>query len=167
MFFRTSGKSCDTSLPSVMAMIVFCMASFLSYAYCDLKNLVRLCMPEHVDPSAYTSPALSSKVSPFRGGANALLIRFIAMIRGYMWITAGRVNRRWKGSVAVIDERSYRQVEGCANAMYFADGDGVLLRASRVCNHSNAEDCVSNSLMLLRPAGAPRSRQDSSARSCL
>jgi len=58
------------------------------------KDLVRPCMTEHARLSAYTSPALSSKVSPFRGGANALLILFIAMMSGYMRIVAGRVNRR-------------------------------------------------------------------------
>lgn len=61
------------------------------------KDLVRPCMTEHARLSAYTSPALSSKVSPFRGGANALLILFIAMMYGYMWIIAGRVNRRGRG----------------------------------------------------------------------
>jgi hypothetical protein len=29
MFLSTSGKRADTSLPSVMAMMVFCIASFL------------------------------------------------------------------------------------------------------------------------------------------
>lgn len=31
MFFKTSGKRAETSLPSVIDMIVFCMASFLPY----------------------------------------------------------------------------------------------------------------------------------------
>ena len=31
IFFRTSGNSADTSLPKVMDMMVFWMASFLSY----------------------------------------------------------------------------------------------------------------------------------------
>jgi hypothetical protein len=31
MFFKTSGNSADTSLPKVMAMMVFWIASFLQY----------------------------------------------------------------------------------------------------------------------------------------
>jgi len=61
MFFRTSGNSAETSLPKVMDIIVFWMASLRSYAYCD------------------TSPALNSKVSPFLGAAKAPLILFTAI----------------------------------------------------------------------------------------
>lgn len=63
MFFRTSGNSADTSLPNVIDIMVFWIASFLSYAYCD------------------TSPALNSKVSPFLGTAKAPLILLTAIAR--------------------------------------------------------------------------------------
>jgi hypothetical protein len=46
MFLRTSGNKAETSLPRVIAAIVFWIASLRSYAYCD------------------TSPFRSSKVSP-------------------------------------------------------------------------------------------------------
>lgn len=62
MFFSTSGNSAETSLPSVMAMMVFWIASLRSKAYCD------------------TRPARSSKVSPLRGTANAPRIRLTACI---------------------------------------------------------------------------------------
>lgn len=77
MFFKTSGNKADTSLPSVMAMMVFWIDSFRSYAYCE------------------TRPARSSNVSPFRGAAKAPRMRFTAIVeelyvvggaRGWSWI---------------------------------------------------------------------------------
>ncbi|KAI6748343.1 hypothetical protein HG530_015623 [Fusarium avenaceum] len=64
MFLSTSGKSADTSLPNVMAMMVFWMDSLRSYAYCE------------------TRPARSSKVSPLRGTAKAPRMRFTAIVKG-------------------------------------------------------------------------------------
>lgn len=95
MFFKTSGNKAETSLPSVMAMMVFWIDSFRSYAYCE------------------TRPARSSNVSPFRGAAKAPRMRFTAIVeelqvvggaRGLSWIRRrdatsreGSVHRRCRG----------------------------------------------------------------------
>ena len=78
MFLRTSGNKAETSLPSVMAMMVFCIDSFRSHAYCE------------------TRPALNSKVSPLRGGAKAFFTLFIAMLATgarEVWVSGGGVER--------------------------------------------------------------------------
>lgn len=97
MFFRTSGKSAETSLPNVIDMIVFWIASFLDchqqYLSIALDSSApfvgilrasryqqRLC--DHFQ-STYTKPALSSNVSPFLGVANALFNLLTAIFTVY------------------------------------------------------------------------------------
>lgn len=95
MFFSTSGKRDDTSLPNVMAMMVFCIDSFLQAV--SIETYLVLSKPtfhrqiaiylyiskllkNSVDGTAtYTRPALNSHVSPFRGGAKALRNLLTAM----------------------------------------------------------------------------------------
>lgn len=99
MFLRTSGKSADTSLPNVMAMIVFCIDSFLKHYehlvrrimrkgfestfHMHTANCIDAVSDDHDDNigihGPYTRPALSSYVSPFLGAAKALLILFTAI----------------------------------------------------------------------------------------
>ena len=99
MFLRTSGNSADTSLPKVMAIMVFCMDSFLKHNEHVVRHILRngfestfhmhtaSCIDSVSDRDdgirvhdPYTSPALSSYVSPFLGAVNALLILFTAII---------------------------------------------------------------------------------------
>jgi hypothetical protein len=96
MFLRTSGNKADTSFPKVIAMMVFWMDSFRSYAYCE------------------TSPALSSNVSPFLGGVNALFTLFIAILkeRSQTAVVGGsRGSIRVGFVITVTYQRRYWEVE--------------------------------------------------------
>lgn len=87
MFLRTSGKSAETSLPKVIDMMVFWIASFLdcrqdafSFSLRHFVPFVGILRPMHKckrrsdsqSQRTYTKPALSSNVSPFLGAAKAL-----------------------------------------------------------------------------------------------
>jgi len=79
-------------------MMVFCIASFLRHLlgtgrgdevavltvhmHIVIWQFGQRTTPCIVNGATYTSPARSSKVSPFRGGAKALRTRFIAIVVG-------------------------------------------------------------------------------------
>ena len=88
IFFNRSGNRAETSFPSVIAAIVFLMASFL---YIRQQAILRGAeRPPYLSwANCELRPVLSSQVSPFRGvTGNMFLILFAAMVGKQGWRSA-------------------------------------------------------------------------------
>lgn len=140
MFFSTSGNRADTSLPSVIAMIVFCIDSFLnqfsafSQRSPDRSSTFRMHIGTCTSsvsvrhPSqdyTYTSPALNSNVSPFLGAAIALRILFIAIFLCRLQATIRLAKRSW-GWIQCVCSTASSSFHGAPFRIRRRLPDGVL-----------------------------------------